>query len=132
MAHGHNPLFTNYANYPHGVNLLNNTSVPLLGVVGAPVTWIWGAIATYNFWCTVALAGSAFAAYVLVRRVVDWGPAAFVAGLLYGFSPYEIGQSGHLNLSFVVFPPLILLCLHELVVTQRGRPRRWGSGWVCW
>lgn len=126
MAHGHNPLFTNYANYPHGVNLLNNTSVPLLGVVGAPVTWMWGAIATYNFWCTVALAGSAFAAYVFVRRVVDWRPAAFVAGLLYGFSPYEIGQSGHLNLSFVVFPPLILLCLYELVVTQLGNPRRWG------
>lgn len=126
MAHGHNPLFTDYANYPHGVNLLNNTSVPLLGAVGAPVTWIWGAIATYNFWCTAALAGSAFAAFVFVHRFVEWRPAAFGAGLLYGFSPYEIGQSGHLNLSFVVFPPLILLCLYELVVKQSGSPRRWG------
>jgi hypothetical protein len=126
MVHGQNPLFTTYVNYPHGVNLLNNTSVPLLGVVGAPLTWVWGAIATYNFWCTAALAGSAWAAYLLVRRMVSWRPAAFVAGLLYGFSPYELAQGGHLNLSFVVLPPLILLCVYELVVKQEGSPRRWG------
>ncbi|HEX3566649.1 MAG TPA: hypothetical protein VHU17_14870, partial [Acidimicrobiales bacterium] len=126
MVHGHNPLFTNYANFPHGVNLLDNTSVPLLGAAGAPLTWIWGPIATYNFWCTAAFAGSALAAYVFVHRLVVWRPVAFIAGLVYGFSPYEIGHSGHLNLSFVVFPPLILLCLYELVVKQSGSARRWG------
>lgn len=126
VAHGHNPLFTTFANYPHGVNLLDNTSVPLLGLLGAPITWAWGAIATYNFWCTAALAGSAWAAFVLARRIVNWRPAAFVAGLLYGFSPYEIAQSGHLNLSFMALPPLILLCVYELAVGERGSPRRWG------
>ncbi len=126
VAHGRNPLFTEFANYPHGVNLLDNTSVPLLGLLGAPFTWAWGAIATYNVWCTAALAGSAWAAFVLARRLVQWCPAAFVAGLLYGFSPYEIAQGGHLNLSFMVFPPLILLCAYELAVGERGSPRRLG------
>ena len=67
-----------------------------------------------------------WAAFVLARRLVKWRPAAFVAGLLYGFSPYEVAQSGHLNLSFMVFPPLILLCVYEIAVGERGSPRRWG------
>ena len=46
VTHGDNPLVTDFANYPHGVNLLDNTSVPLLGLFGAPITWAWGAIAT--------------------------------------------------------------------------------------
>jgi len=127
LLHGHNPLFSTYANYPFGVNLVTNTSAPLLGVFGMPVTLLIGSIATFNVMSTLALAGSATAGYAFARRWTGWRPSAWVAGLLYGFSPYMIGQaSGHLNLTFVVFPPLILLGLHEVVVRQEWRPRRAG------
>lgn len=127
LLHGHNPLFTTYANYPFGVNLVTNTSAPLLGLLGMPVTLAAGSIATFNVMSTLALAGSATAGYAFSRRWTTWRPSAWVAGLLYGFSPYEIGQaSGHLNLTFVVFPPLILLAVHELLVRQRWNPRRTG------
>jgi hypothetical protein len=127
LLHGHNPFFTTYANYPFGVNLVTNTSAPLLGLLGMPVTLVAGSIATFNVLSTLALAGSATAGYLFARRWTSWRPAAWVGGLLYGFSPYEIGQaSGHLNLTFVVLPPLILLAVNEVVVRQEWGPRRAG------
>jgi len=127
LLHGHSPFFTTYANYPFGVNLVTNTSAPLLGLLGMPVTLAAGSIATFNVLSTLALAGSATAGYVFARRWTRWRPAAWVGGLLYGFSPYEIGQaSGHLNLTFVVLPPLILLAVNEVVVRQAWSPRRAG------
>ena len=127
LLHGHNPLFSTYANYPFGVNLVTNTSVPLLGVFGMPVTLLFGSIATFNVMSTLALAGSATAGYAFSRRWTSWRPSAWVAGLLYGFSPYMIGQtSGHLNLTFVILPPLILLGVHEVVVRQEWSSRQAG------
>lgn len=127
VLHGLNPLFSSYANYPYGVNLVTNTSAPLLGLLGMPLTLAAGSIATFNVLSTAALAGSATAGYVFARRFTTWRPAAWVGGLLYGFSPYQIGQaSGHLNLTFVVIPPLILLALHDVAVRQRWSPRRAG------
>jgi len=127
VLHGLNPFFSQYANHPYGVNLLTNTSVLLLGWLATPVTLLWGPIASFNALITLALPASATAGYFFARRFVAWWPAAFVAGLLYGFSPYEIAQSaGHLNLTFVAIPPLMFLVLHELAVRQRGRAVRWG------
>lgn len=124
LTHGHSLFYSNYANYPPGVNLLTNTGIQFLGIVGSPVTWLWGSVASFNFLMTLAMPASATGGYFLARRWVSWRPAAFVAGLLYGFSPYEIGQSaGHLDLTFVVFPPLVVLMVDELCVRQRWSPR---------
>jgi hypothetical protein len=58
---------------------------------------------------------------------VAWRPAAFAAGLFYGYSPYMVGQGyGHLNLSFVPIPPLVFLVLDELFVRQRRNPLKMG------
>ena len=35
LLHGHNPFFTNYIDFPVGVNLAANTSVPLLGLLAS-------------------------------------------------------------------------------------------------
>ena len=74
--------------YPHGVNLLANTSSVAIGVALAPITWIFGPIATFNVALFLSPVLSALAMFILVRRWVTWMPAAFVAGLLYGFSPF--------------------------------------------
>jgi hypothetical protein len=123
LAHGLNPLFASAGNSPYGINVLNNTSELLLGTLMAPVTVLWGPVATFNVLMTLALAGSATSAYFLARRFTGWRPAAFAAGLLFGFSPYMIAQSAgtHLHLTFMVVPPLILLVLHEMLVRQRWR-----------
>lgn len=133
LAHGHNPLFTDYLNYPRGVNLMQNTSMPLLGVVFAPVTLLIGPIATYNLLMRLAFVLSAAAMMFVLRRWTSWWPAAFVGGLMYGFSPFMIGQAqGHLFLTFLPLPPLVLLLLDTLLV-QRRSPLRTGLllGVVC-
>jgi hypothetical protein len=125
---GHDPLVLTAANYPYGVNTLANTSEPLLGIIGYPLTVLFGPLVTFNFWMTVAPVLSGLSAYILARRFTGWRPAAFCAGLLFGFSPYMIVSSydGHIHLTFLALVPLIFLVLYELVVRQRGSPVLWG------
>jgi hypothetical protein len=67
---------------------------------------------------------SALAMYALLRRWVSWAPAAFVGGLLYGFSPFVLLSltDGHLMLGTAFVPPLLVACLDEALVRQRQRP----------
>jgi hypothetical protein len=120
LVHGHNPLITNWINYPYGVNLMTNTAMFLPAMLLSPVTFIWRPVASLNVMLVLGLAGSAAATYFVLLRWISWKPAAYVGGLLYGFSRYMDGQGwGHFFLVFAMIPPLILLVLDEIVVTQR-------------
>jgi len=44
IIHGHNPIFTNYIDYPGGVNLMWNTSALLPAVVLGPITQLAGSV----------------------------------------------------------------------------------------
>ena len=66
LLHAHNPLVTDWGNYPSGVNGVANTSVPLLGLLGAPVTLVFGAFATVTLFFTLAFPLSSLSA--LPRR----------------------------------------------------------------
>jgi len=128
LAHGHNPLVTDWGNYPFGVNGVTNASVPLLGVLAAPVTMLAGAFVTVTLLFTLAFPLSSLSAYVLLRRWVRWRPAAFGGGLLYGFSPYLVGQGlGHLHLVFVPLPPLIFLVLVRVSSPRARNGCAWGA-----
>ncbi len=124
LAHGLDPLYSTAIGYPHGVNLLSNTSVVALGVVLAPVTWLFGPVATLNVALALSPALSALAMFVLLRRWVDWAPAAFGGGLLYGFSPLILVSLSNawLTLGMGVVPPLVVAGLDDILVRQRGRP----------
>ena len=63
LHHGLNIFHSNFVDYPTGVDLANNTSVPLLGVLVAPVTAIAGPVAAVNFLFRVALFSSSFAMF---------------------------------------------------------------------
>ena len=129
LAHHVNPFFTTVLNYPRGVNIAQNTAMPLLGLLASPVTWLVGPVASMNLMLWLALALSATSMYLVLRRFVHRELAAFAGGLLYGFSPWVVDQDlYHLNLAFVPLPPLIFLCLYELLRPGQGRPLRWGGG----
>jgi hypothetical protein len=120
VLHGHNPFFTAYLAAPAGANLGLDTAMPLLGFLGLPVTATAGAVATYNILLRLALAASGFSMYLLLRRYTSWWPAAFLGGVLYGFSAYMIGQGrGHLFLTFVPIPPLMVALLDDWLVRRR-------------
>lgn len=118
-------LHTTLMNVPDGVNGAWNTSVLGLALPAVPLTLAIGPIATYNVLVALAPVACALAAAATARR---WRPpwAATVTGLVYGFSPYVLGQAqGHLNLAWgAVLPPLVLGALWDLATG--GRPWRVG------
>ena len=128
LVNGDNPFFSQALYARQGVNLLVNPSILALGVLFAPVTALFGPIVAFNVAVTIAPAASALAAFFAVNRLASWRPAAFVGGLCYGFSPFVATdlRFGHLHLTFLVVPPLILIMLHELLVRQRRGPVRVG------
>jgi hypothetical protein len=127
LAHAHNLFATNAFDAPLGVNLAQNTSMPLLGLLAAPLTLLRGPVASFNALLWLGLVASATSCFLVLRHWIRWTPAAFVGGLLYGFSSYMAGQAlGHLNLIFIPIPPLLFLVLNDIVVEQRHRIRRSG------
>ncbi len=124
LRHGHLPFFTGADYHPGGVNMLDNPGVLGLAVAVSPITWIFGPIAAVNVVLLVTPVLSALAGFALLRRWVRWWPAAALGGLLYGFSPFVVAglEYVHLQAAFLAIPPLVLLCLDELMVRQRYRP----------
>jgi hypothetical protein len=124
IAHGHNLFYSSSLFHPQGINLLSNTGVLALGVPLAPVTWLFGPVATLNVASTLGPALSALAMFWLLRRFVSWTPAAFAGGLVFGFSPFAIDNLAvaHLNTEFLALVPLMIGCIDELCLRQS---RRW-------
>ena len=127
LGAGRSPWFSQHLVAPEGVNLMWNTLLPLPGVLAWPVTATAGVLASHTLLAVLAFASSATSMWWVAGRFATWAWARFAAGLLYGFSPYLVAQgTGHLNLSLVALPPLVLLLAHELYVRQRLRP--WQAG----
>lgn len=123
IAHGHNPFFSSAIFYPNGINLLSNTGVLTLGVPLAPITWLFGPVAALNVASTLGPALSALSMFWLLSRWTQWAPAAFIGGLVFGFSPFALVNLAvaHLNTEVLFLVPLMLACLDELFVRQRRR-----------
>jgi hypothetical protein len=127
LLHGQNPLFTTFMNFPWGVNLVVNTGMLFPAVLFAPVTFLFGPVATFNVIFAAGIAGSATAFFFVSRCWVSWLPAAYIGGLLYGFSPYMAAQGqAHLDWVIAVSPPLFLYLLREILIVQRWRAWSWG------
>jgi hypothetical protein len=123
-------LHTNYINYPYGTDLANNASMPLFGLLSAPVTAALGPVASLNLLFRLAFATSSGAMFLVLRLWCRRWYVAFLGGLLYGLSPYLVtkGQGdGALDLAFVALPPLIVWCTYALVVERRRRALRLGA-----
>jgi hypothetical protein len=126
LAHGLNPFFSNAIYVPTSVNLAQNTLSPLLGVISAPFALVFSPVVSANLLMVLAMPISATAAFVVLRKWQVWGPAAALGGLVYGFSPYMVGQSlAHLELFFVPLPPFIALTVAS-ILQNRGSPQRLG------
>ncbi len=104
--------------------MLVNTSSIAFALLLAPVTWIWGPIASFNVAVTVAPVLSGWCMFLALRKVTTFVPGQVIAAALYGFSPSIVASEpiGHFFLLWAFYPPLVFLCLHDLFVTRRRRP----------
>jgi hypothetical protein len=128
IVHAHSVFFSGAVNVPHGANLLSNTSGPLVGVVLAPVTWLFGPVAATNVALTLAPALSAWACFAAIRPLVRWKVGAIPAALVYGYSSAIITSIafGHVSVTILVIPPFLFTTLHEIVIRQEHSVRRDG------
>jgi hypothetical protein len=122
ISHHQPLLYSSAINHPTGINMMWNNSTLLLGLLLAPITSIWGPVVAYNLGMYAAVVVSAWSGYWSIGRLVPSRIGSLVGGLLYGFSPYMMGQAlGHLTLTVMVYPPIVLVLFHEIVVLQRHR-----------
>ncbi len=109
LAHGLNPLHSSLVQVPNGLSLAWITTIPPLAVLAAPVTVLAGPVVAFNLLVVASLPVSAWAAFVLCRRITGGFWASLAGGAVYGFSAYEMNHiaEGQLNLSFSPFLPLM-------------------------
>lgn len=122
LSHGLNPFYSSKLFVPVGINMAPNSLG--LGVAAAPVTWLFGPVASLNLIDLVSPPLSALAMFWLLVRWVQWAPAAFFGGLFFGFSPFVLVSLAlaHPNFGLLAPIPLILGCLDDLFVRHRRRP----------
>ncbi len=112
-------------NVPTGVNLAQNTEAPLLGILATPLVLFGSPLIAANILLLVGMPISATAAFLVLRRWRVWQPGAALGGLLYGFSPYMVGQTqAHPQLAFLPIPPLIVGVVVSIVRDRRSPLRR--------
>ena len=68
---------------------------------------------------------SALAFFFTAWRLTGDPPAACVAGILGGLSPFKIEHYSHLELQFFFFAPLALLCLLRMMAAPSWRTGAW-------
>ncbi len=116
-----NPLFTNVANFPFGINLAANTTVLALGILSIPLQLLLGPLANLNLLLTLAPALSALSLFGVLRSVVQSKLARLLGGAIFGFGPYEVAQStaGHLTLTFLALVPIFFWLQYQIVVVRK-------------
>jgi hypothetical protein len=119
IVHLGNPWFTNHMAAPVGIQLGFDTTMPLAGLVMAPVTLVFGPSAAFSV-ATIVLPG--LLCYVMYRAARLWlaEPGAIAAGALFGLSSMLAWQDWqHLNIALgTLFLPMTL----EAAVRLRRRP----------
>jgi hypothetical protein len=120
IIHLHNPWSTTYLAAPAGLQLGYQTLIPLLGVLMAPVTLVFGPSASYNLLNIVLPGLACYAMYRAARLWLATRVGAIAAGAFFGLSAMLTYQAWyHINIAYgTMFLPLTL----EAAVRLRRGP----------
>lgn len=127
---GTSPFHTDLLYYPHGTSTVFTTLASLESAISVPFQWLGlGPVACYNLLLLASAATGAWATWALARRATGSSLAAFVAGIVYGWSPYHQARfvGGHLNLASHQWLPLYILALLQTIdaLWPGGRAEGW-------
>ncbi len=135
-----NPFFTDYLYYPTGVSLYFHTLNIFNGLTTLPVQLVWGLFPAYNAVVLFSFVVAGYGTYLLALWVLGEGQiaggrlqradckrlAAFVAGLVYAFSPYHFAHLlGHMQMFSLEWLPFYVLAL--LRATNKRQEARGNS-----
>ncbi len=109
IGHGLNPFHTSAVGAPRGHVLAWVTMIPSLAVLAAPLTLAAGPVAAFNLLVVASIPVSAWAAFVLCRRLTGQFWPALAGGAIFGFSAYQLNHiiAGQLDLAFSLLLPLM-------------------------
>ncbi|MGA9775766.1 MAG: hypothetical protein WBU92_07580 [Candidatus Dormiibacterota bacterium] len=94
-----------------------------------PITAAAGPVTAYNLAMLLAPVLAALAAFGLCRELTGRFWPALIGGWMFGFGPYEMGQTlGHLHLTFIFTVPLLVWLA---MLRWRGRIRPVVYAGVC-
>jgi hypothetical protein len=130
LGHGINPFHSAYMYAPRGFNVLANTSFLLEALLLSPITVLANPVLSFNIACISGPVISGAAMYYAVRKLDMGGSAAFISGAMFAFAPaiFQEDPLGHFNLTWMFFPPLLVLLLERILIRQQGSPWRYGLG----
>ncbi len=115
------PYATHLLFYPVGANLVTQTLTPIAGILMAPFDYNLAVAYNTLFFSSFALAGLFM--FFLADYIVKNRYAAFIAGLVYAFSPMHIAQSySHLDWTIVEFIPLFILFFLMMIREEKRKP----------
>jgi hypothetical protein len=116
IANHLDPFFTRAVWWPSGINLAWVTSIPGAAILAWPLTYAFGAVASFNTLSFLALPTAAFGAFLLCRHLTGRNRAAIIGGLVFGFSPYFLGHLQNHLVLILAFPvPLAVLLMVRLL-----------------
>jgi hypothetical protein len=129
ISHGLNPLYSAQLGAPGGYNLAWATTAPSVAIVMWPVTAAFGPVVSFNLTLLLSPPVSAWAAFIVARRLTGRFWAALLAGAVYGFSTFELTHTwqGQPNITVIVLLPL-MVCL--VLLWWDGTLGR--TGFVIW
>ncbi|HEX5423192.1 MAG TPA: hypothetical protein VFW94_06565 [Candidatus Acidoferrales bacterium] len=126
VAHGQNPFYTHLLFYPSRVTLAWSTSDPIAALMALPLSLTAGPVVAYNLSLVLQLALAAFFGRLLCLRITRNEPAAFIGGMVFGFSSLLLAQAlGHLSLVTAFAIPLFVLALDSI---WRAKHPSWKLG----
>lgn len=83
------PFFTNFVYYPTGVNLYLFPTNLVAGIISLPLQAIFGLVPAFNLLYFLGIAGGAWGIYCLAFYLTRDNLAAFMAGLIFAFAPWQ-------------------------------------------
>lgn len=124
ILHGHFPLYTNTIfSLDQAANLSLHNYTVFSDIVAFPLLPLLGVVRTFNILHLALFVLNGWAMFALARRVARNTGAAWIAGLLFGFSPTLVARStAHASLLAAAPLPLFVVCLFRL---ETAAARRW-------
>ncbi len=123
LGRGNSPFFSTAILTPSPrVDLSLHNYTPLAALFALPLLAVTDIVTTFNLIYLVTTVVTALGAFLLIRRLVPDVWVAWLAGALFGFSPYLIARStGHFSLVAAAPLPLFVLTILKLEDTRQLR-----------
>ena len=122
VDHHQLPIFTTHIDYPQGGYLY--FADPLTASVSVVLQPLFGLVCTYNLLILAQLIGGCLGGFLLAREVGLRRSGSFLAGMMYGLSPYVLSYSAGSGVTETINLAWPALYLCYLLRTLRGEGRQ--------